>query len=152
MGKRGPKARSLTDRFMEKVLVIEGGCWLWQGGTVTHNGYGQIYVEGKMRRAHRVGYELFAGPIPDGKQLNHLCRTRLCVYHEHLEVVTLEENLRAGNGPRDTRIRFQARTHCKKGHELTPENIYTYLKDGYKCHQCRVCQRANARRHYYVTV
>ncbi len=148
MGKRGPKARPIRERFMEKVLIVEGGCWLWQGGAITHNGYGQIYVQGRMQRAHRIGYELFVGPIPDDKQLNHLCRTRLCVYYRHLEVVTLKENLHKGNGAVATHNRFQAMTHCKKGHKLTPENTYTYLRDGYKCRQCLICRKENARRYY----
>jgi hypothetical protein len=35
---------------------------------------------------------LIFGPIPDGLQLDHLCRVRCCVNPNHLEPVTAKEN------------------------------------------------------------
>ena len=77
------------------------GCWLWTGAT-TPGGYGRLTVgsqiDGTRRqvRAHRRSYERLVGPIPDGLDLDHLCRTPGCVNPEHLEPVTRRENIRRG--------------------------------------------------------
>jgi hypothetical protein len=80
-------------------------CWLWQGW-VNERGYGTLAVEGQTRRAHRVSYEEYVGPIPEGHELDHLCRTRHCINPGHLEPVSHEVNVqraaeagrRAGGG------------------------------------------------------
>lgn len=64
-------------------------CWLWIGA-VQSSGYGSF--QGQL--AHRFAHELLVGPIPDGHQVDHLCRVRLCVNPDHLEAVTAEENVR----------------------------------------------------------
>lgn len=78
------------------------GCWEW----LLHldkNGYGHKWTGGKLKNgggpkpAYRVYYEKFKGPVPDGKQLDHLCRNPRCVNPEHLEPVTGAENVRRGN-------------------------------------------------------
>lgn len=90
-----------------------------------------------MLSAHRVAYELTRGPIPAGMEIDHLCRVRSCVNPDHLEAVTRGENLRRGRG------KTGAQTHCKRGHELTPENTYRYVnRRGYVCRHCRQCRRA----------
>jgi hypothetical protein len=133
-------ATALEDRFWKKVAV--GGrdeCWLWQGATA--NGYGRAYSrvrDGKyfVDGAHRIAYELTNGPIPDGLQIDHLCRNRLCVNPTHLEVVTQRENLLRGE---TIPARRAAQTHCVNGHEFTPENTYRRKEDGVR--QCRACNR-----------
>lgn len=96
-------------RFWKYVLtedVLRDGCWLWQGPRV-HNGYGIISIQGSgvktTIRAHRYAYEALVGPIPEGLQLDHLCRVRRCVNPAHLEPVTARENVRRG-----VRARVQA--------------------------------------------
>lgn len=130
------KFRPIKDRLEEKV-EHRGGHWLWTGST-TSNGYGKIGA-GEKRGwllAHRVSYELFVGPIPTGLQVDHLCRVRNCVNPEHLEAVTHAENLRRGAGPPKKRP-WSLKTHCKHGHEFTPEN--TKQEPGGK--RCLTCRR-----------
>jgi hypothetical protein len=73
-------------------ITKEDGCWLWPN--LSPKGYGQVTLNGRTRMAHRVSYEAFVGPIPEGHQVHHACRTRPCVNPEHLEAVTRAENLR----------------------------------------------------------
>lgn len=109
-------------------MDAEGDCWIWKGHT--HKGYARF----NGRQAHRVLFEAFIGPIPDGLELDHLCRNPLCVNPHHVEPVTRAENMRR---------RSEAQTHCKRGHEFTEAN--TYLRGGRRT--CRRCQVATVRRY-----
>jgi len=79
-------------RFWSRVDKSDA-CWMWQGPT-ERAGYGRVYWKGKTRYAHRVSFELSRGPIPDGLDIDHLCRNRGCVNPAHLDPVTHEENCR----------------------------------------------------------
>lgn len=70
-----------------------GPCWLWRGRPEA-NGYGVLKVDGKSRKAHRYSYELLVGPIPEGLEIDHLCRVKNCVRYTHLEAVPPLENQR----------------------------------------------------------
>ena len=112
-------------------IVLEGGCWEWQRA-LTRGGYGSATLaSGECRRAHRWVYESRIGPIPDGLQLDHLCRNKRCVNPDHLEPVTHAENQRRAAA---------TRTNCKHGHEFTIEN--TYLNGGGR--HCRTCMAAKS--------
>jgi hypothetical protein len=68
------------------------GCWLWCGG-LQSRGYGFFCLsDASMVLAHRYSYELARGPVPDGLEVDHLCRLKACVNPEHLEAVTQSEN------------------------------------------------------------
>lgn len=67
------------------------GCWVW-GLSTNADGYGLT----ERTLAHRLLYERHVGPIPEGMELDHLCRVRLCVNPAHMEPVTHLENVRRG--------------------------------------------------------
>jgi hypothetical protein len=90
-----PVPRQPVDvRFWSKV-DRSGDCWLWTGQkTRAVDGYGRFRFEGRQVMAYRWSYEQENGPVPEGLELDHLCRTRLCVRPDHLEAVTPSENVR----------------------------------------------------------
>jgi hypothetical protein len=122
----------LEQRFWAKVEKTDD-CWLWRGSC--RNGYGSIWVDGRLRSAHRVSYQERHGPIPEGLELDHTCRNKSCVNPDHLEPVTHQENML--RGPRERYGVQQNKTHCRNGHELTPENTYLWLGRRRNCRTCR---------------
>lgn len=115
-------------RFVVKVERRDNGCAVWVGAR-SNRGRGRFSYRGRNASAHRVAYELFVGPIPNGLHIDHLCRNPLCVNPAHLEPVTLAENNR----------RYAASlTHCRYGHPLVP-------KAGQNRRHCPACQRRCAK-------
>src|SRR5215831_19113627 len=78
-----------------RLELQENGCALWPGAAA-HNGYGVIRYQGKHRKVHRILYEYCVGPVPDGCELDHLCRTPLCANFAHLEAVSHQVNVLRG--------------------------------------------------------
>jgi hypothetical protein len=117
-------------RFWAKVDKTEG-CWLWTAH-VFRDGYAVFRVDGKQVYIHRWAYELLVGPIPDGMQVDHLCRVRHCVRPDHLEPVTPRENSRRAKAA-------NRRTHCQRGH---------LLDEVRGRRQCRTCKADAERRRY----
>lgn len=102
-------------------------CWEWTGPLNTR-GYAMLHVGGQSYRAARFVYEHVVGSIPEGLELDHLCRTRCCVNPEHLEPVTHQENIR----------RAQAvKTHCPQGHSYSGQNLVVYQTRRY-CRECGI--------------
>jgi len=120
-----------TEDFFKKADTT-GQCWNWLGSKYK-NGYGKLGRAGVM--AHRIAYELTRGHVPETMCLDHLCKNRQCVNPDHLEIVSLVENVMRG----DSQFAKNARkTHCKHGHEFTAKNTYIHPKRGSRL--CRVCR------------
>lgn len=121
------------------------GCWLWRL-PLDRCGYGYKYfrVAGKLKKllAHRWVYREMVSEIPQGLEIDHLCRVRHCVNPAHLEAVTGHMN-RARAVPYGYYSSLQ--THCLKGHEYTEANTYRRL--GSRNRTCRACQRAAVARY-----
>ena len=131
--------KAVLERIMEKVSPEpNSGCWLWMG-FANEDGYGVIRIGGrvnfKFRGVHRVCYELLRGAIPEGLTLDHLCRVRCCVNPDHLEPVTIVENVRRG----EVGITNRMKTHCPYGHPYDEENTYSIPGRVYR--SCRACHR-----------
>lgn len=123
-------------RFWAKVDKTHDGCWTWTGARQS-SGYGQIGWDGKVYLAHRVSYALHIGPIPNGLCIDHLCRNRLCVRPEHLEAVTIRDNVARSDTPQGRVLRTG---FCQRGHDMRdPAN----RRGGVNSHQCGECRRAS---------
>lgn len=116
------------NRFMSKVFIEPNtGCWLWSGNW-NHAGYGNFKIKNETKRAHRISYEHFKGPIINELSVAHKCNTRACVNPNHLELLTHKQNCIDRNAHKK---------HCPKGHLFTKENKKSQNKGKSYC--CRIC-------------
>lgn len=135
------------DRFLEKFKVdLKTGCWIWTGSKSnqkgTQGGYGNIFLYKTKQTnktvkmlAHRFSYMMFVGPIPDDKEIDHICRVHICVNPAHLRTVSRRENLLLGE---TFAAHHASKRKCKYGHPFSPENIW-YDKNGSR--QCKTCRK-----------
>jgi hypothetical protein len=126
-----PQVDLPLNRFMSKVIKDDSGCWFWKG-VIGSNGYSKIWYQGKEQLAHRVGYQLLIGEIPQGTELDHLCRNPQCVNPKHLEAVTHRENIIRGMHPNVINHRNGT---CSRGHSLADA---IRDKNG-RVRNCRTC-------------
>lgn len=133
MNFQGDGRLSLKEKLERRFMPEPNpGCWIWLSA-LNDRGYGQF----SKKHAHRVTYETFVGPIPEGLVLDHLCRVPCCVNPAHLEPVTHKENILRGVGIAAVNA---TKTQCKNGHELSGENLGT--QGGGKHRRCLLCQEA----------
>lgn len=121
-------------RFWAKVdRRSEDECWPWTA-YINNNGYGAYHPRVDVKvLAHRVAYELTLGPVPEGLDLDHLCRNRACANPRHLEPVTRQVNLLRGQ----TLVAANAaKTMCPQGHPYAGDNLIV-SGPGRKCRTCK---------------
>jgi len=128
-GRRRSELERLLDRtLLEPTHPELGTCWRFTGIATP---YGRI-AKAQDSYAHRLGWKLLRGPIPEGKELHHRCGVQACWNPEHLEPVTHAENLA-----------YERRSHCKRGHPLLGENLR--IDPGTGARACRACGREQQR-------
>ncbi len=108
---------------------------------------------GQFMGVHRIVFILLAGAIPEDMELDHVsargCRYRDCCFPGHLEAVTHKVNMERSLVGRVNTARASARTHCKNGHEYTPENtkLKRYPQANSVARICITCQRGYDRKY-----
>lgn len=145
---RGPVPRSPFERAISRVDTSDpDACWIWPGAM--SRGYGKVGVggsnEGKRRppaQVHRVVYEGMVGSIPEGMELDHLCRVRACCNPRHLEPVTHRENGRRGFGLPGINAR---KDRCVRDHFFDTENTYITSSGTRTCRRCHRDYEADRR-------
>lgn len=140
-------SRTLTGRFDPTVRMWAridkrgpNECWPWTG-VIGRDGYGKF----RGTSAQREVYQALVGLIPDGLELDHLCRNRSCVNPAHLEPVTHREN--GARSPLWGGTINSAKTHCKRGHPFDAANTYR-VRGRRSCRACNAeaVERYRARR------
>lgn len=114
------------------------GCHEWPGfrnkDKKGRPSYGKATFYGKLRSIHKIVWEHFNGPVPEGLELDHLCRNLICANTDHLEPITHQENILRG---RNFVAQYAQRTHCDKGHPLDGDNLrIRKTGTGRRCAQC----------------
>lgn len=155
----------LDEMFARCTPIPFSGCWAWDG-TLAYDGYGRLPSgrRGVSFPAHRVAYEYAKGPIPEGLQIDHLCRVKCCINPAHLEAVTPSTNVRRGLVPetaskhmaslrarKKAELRSDSLPLCDRGHAFDEVNTYVDKKGFWHCRECkrtafRLWQQAGGRK------
>ncbi len=135
---------TVMDRVMESVAIDpDTGCWVWTK-SLERNGYARMSVGHKVDGVHRITYKERHGydAIPDGYEIDHLCRNRACCNPDHLEAVEHRENIM--RSPIAVARINADKTECWRGHPLSGPNLHTNAR-GHR--SCRACSRIKTAQH-----
>ena len=127
-------------------------CSIWPG-SISSEGYGRYWRDGRQVYAHRAAFEAAFGPIPDGLVIDHLCRNRACVNPEHMEAVSTRETTLRADSPAARAARSDV---CAHGHPYDDANTLvrsSRTRTGWvrTWRQCRTCHREHMRRNRMLT-
>jgi len=126
-------------------------CWIWDGAQI--EGYGIVRRKEKALRVHRLIWIALNGPVSGGKELDHLCRNKLCIRPDHLEAVTHKENVLRGESPSAKNAR---KTIAPCGHPYTGRDALrryckpcrtTWHRNYYRRNNERILERQKKYRH-----
>ena len=126
-----PRANTIYD-VLERLVIcepttLETGCWEWRGEQ--RAGYGKVKIDRVSWLVHRLVYEHFVGNAPE--RLHHRCENPCCANFEHLEPVTAKKHREYHPDPKSKW------THCRKGHPLSGDNLYTAPYGSRICRECK---------------
>lgn len=136
--------KKLLDRIRSN-LIDSNGCLVWKDKKLIKKGYAHVYASGYNWLLHRLHYLLLNGEIPDGYEIDHICKNRACANPSHLEAVPQLINWKRSDAPS---VRYSKATHCKRGHEFNSENTYVkhHLDTNKVTRECLVCKKGNLKR------
>lgn len=80
-----------TKEWLFEHTMPVGECIIWTR-SLDSSGYGNTFFRGRYTSTHRISYQLFIGPIPDGMCVLHRCDTRACINPGHLWIGTKKDN------------------------------------------------------------
>ncbi len=138
---------NVPPRIWAKLSVTPEGCWV---NLRSVSGYANI----QSKPAHRWMYQALVGPIPAGKQIDHLCRNTRCCNPDHLEPVTAQDNvLRGAAATPWGGVWKRGMTHCRQGHPYSRHNIHVRGGGQLTCLQCHQArhQLASLKGHLQLT-
>lgn len=134
-----PAAKTHHQALTDHTMTLDNGCVVWTGH-IDRNGYGKVNRRSaRIYTAHTLAYVIAFGPVPDGCEIDHLCKNRACCNPAHLEAVPHAVNI--GRGDYKSNHRNGRKTHCKRGHEFTSENTRIYVLRGVRIRKCRACRK-----------
>lgn len=140
----------LSQWFWDRVQPCPmTGCWIWIGAA-SWRGYGNITLRGDgirtTRSAYRTAHLALVGSVPEGLEIDHLCRVPACCNPAHLEPVTHAENHRRSDAPKTLIALHASRVSCPKGHPFDEANTHIKIVDSYRVRICKICRAESNKR------
>jgi hypothetical protein len=130
---RGIQSKIPIENFKKHIQITKEGCWEWTAKIHKNTGYGYFTVKGKTHLSHRFSYKYFKGEIPLNLCIDHICENRKCVNPEHLQAITLKQNILKGKSVCAQKAK---QIYCHKNHPLSGENLYITPDNRRQCKTC----------------